>query len=293
MRALPLAALLLVAAAARADPALPPLAAGETWFDDWYAVERIDEHTFAIAEPRYDQHNLEYLIVGSDRALLFDSGPGVRDIRRVVASLTKRPVIAAFSHLHFDHVGGLAQFASVGSLDLPSIRARADAQGRFMPSLLQHAALGRPRWRISEWWPPGGAIDLGGRTLRAISVPGHTPESLALYDAERGQLFSGDFLYPGDLYAFGPGSDLAAYRDSARRVLALTRGQDALAIYGAHVPSSDTLPRQGREDLVRAQQALGALLAGQAGPWRLVWVLHVPVRRYTFGHGLAILAPLF
>lgn len=69
------------------------------WFDDYYTIQAIDARTFAIAEPRYWQKNVNYLIVGDDRAVLFDAGPGVRDIRPVVASLTDAPLTFIPSHL--------------------------------------------------------------------------------------------------------------------------------------------------------------------------------------------------
>ena len=47
---------------------------GVEWFDDYYTVKRIDGETFAISEPRFAQQNLNYLILGSNRALLFDTG---------------------------------------------------------------------------------------------------------------------------------------------------------------------------------------------------------------------------
>ena len=274
---------------------LPPLEPGATWFDDWYAVTRLDEHSFAIAEPRYDQHNVNYLLVGDTRAILFDTGPGVRDIRPVVAALTDRPVTAAFSHLHYDHIAGQPHFESIASLDHPSIRALVASDGRFTPSLLQHGGAGRPTFRITEWWTPDARIDLGGRVLQVLSVPGHTPESLALYDAERGQLFSGDYLYPGDLFAFGPGSDLAAYRDTARRLRNVFADRPDVAIYGAHVPTSSTSPRQGTRDLERLEGALEEVLGDptQIRPWTLAWFEWIPTRRYDFGAGLVILAPLF
>src|ERR1700689_3429018 len=50
------------------------------WFDDYYAVADLGDGAYAIGEPRYGQCNFSYLIVGSPRALLFDSGPGPRHI---------------------------------------------------------------------------------------------------------------------------------------------------------------------------------------------------------------------
>jgi len=66
---------------------------GAVWFDDYYTVFEIDEKTFAIAETRYWQSNFNYLIIGSNRALLLDAGPGVRDFGPVVKSLTDQPYV--------------------------------------------------------------------------------------------------------------------------------------------------------------------------------------------------------
>jgi glyoxylase-like metal-dependent hydrolase (beta-lactamase superfamily II) len=40
-----------------------------------------------------------------------------------------------------------------------------------------------PTFSVTEWVKPGTTIDLGGRVLRVLHVPGHTHSSVALYDA--------------------------------------------------------------------------------------------------------------
>jgi hypothetical protein len=88
------AALALACAGADPSAAPPALAPGATWFDDAYTVTRLEANSYAIAEPRYAQHNVNYLVVGDARAVSSDTGPGVRDIRPVVSSPTDRPVVA-------------------------------------------------------------------------------------------------------------------------------------------------------------------------------------------------------
>jgi glyoxylase-like metal-dependent hydrolase (beta-lactamase superfamily II) len=95
------------------------LAQGVRWFDDWFAIGNNASGIHAIGEPRFHQINWNYLIEGRHTALLFDTGPGVRDISEVVRSLTKLPVIALPSHLHFDHTGNLHRFPHIALADLP------------------------------------------------------------------------------------------------------------------------------------------------------------------------------
>ena len=95
------------------------------WFDDYFTIEALDERSFAIGEPRYAQANYSYLLLGRERAVLFDAGPGVRDIRPVAESLTALPITFVPSHFHYDHVGNRIPFDDVAVVDLPYLRERA------------------------------------------------------------------------------------------------------------------------------------------------------------------------
>ena len=66
-----------------------------------------------------------------------------------------------------------------------------------------------------------------------LSTPGHTPSSAALYDADRHQLFAGDFIYPGMLYAFLPGSSRSEYLATTRSLLATLK--PTTRVYAAHL----------------------------------------------------------
>jgi len=191
--------------------------------DDYFAVQDLGDGAFAIGEPRYYQQNYAYLILGDSHALLFDSGTGTRDISPVVNSLTHLPVTVIVSHLHFDHLGGIAPFHHIAMIDLPETRADVSG-GMFMPGRYEFGGLAdrrvRPVFEVSEWIKPGAIIDLGRRRLQVLSTPGHTPSSVSLYDAAGKRLFTGDYIYPTTIYAFGPGASRSAYHATAQRLLA-------------------------------------------------------------------------
>ena len=242
------------------------LAAPFQWADDYYAVADLGHGTYAIGEPRYGQCNVSYLIVGAKQALLFDSGPGLHDIRKVVLSLTSLPVLAIPSHLHFDHVGNLPRFAEVALPDLPALRSQ-QKDGTFALGMNQYLGFvegfKRPSFRVTRWVPPETDIDLGNRRLTLLSVPGHTPDSVVLLDRESNALFAGDFIYPTAIYAFLPGANLSDYAASARTVA--QRLDESTTVYGGHgcehLPNVE-VPILHRSDVVDLEKALTAAQAG-------------------------------
>ena len=249
----------------QSDGAPPPLKAApdegaqSTWFDDYFTVELLAPGIYAIGEPRYHQANYNYLVTGAERAVLFDAGPGVRDIRPVVDSLTRLPVTFVPSHFHYDHIGADLTFERIAVVNLPYLRARAPDNQLTLTSrehLGGAEGFAAPTWHVSEWLDVGAAIDLGDRSLEVLYTPGHTGDSISLWDAENAVLLSGDYLYPGYLYGFLPNSSMGDYLWSAERLLTLL--PQHVAIYGAHRLKPPGAPRLSRDDV----QALGDGLLG-------------------------------
>ena len=169
--------------------------------------------------------NFIYLLVGSDKALLIDTG-AIADPQKVPLAKTilellpdkdhkKLPLLVAHTHRHLDHRAGDPQFASLPSvqvvpIDLDGVRAFFGFNN----------------------WPNGIAhLDLGGRTVDVIPTPGHNQTHLAFYDDRTGILFSGDFLMPGRLLI----EDAAAYRESALRVVDFLKTRSLTSILGGHI----------------------------------------------------------
>jgi hydroxyacylglutathione hydrolase len=236
------------------------------WFDDYYTVEYIDNRTVAIGEPRYHQMNYNYLIIGKDKAILFDAGPGIRNIIPIAESLTPVPLIVTVSHLHYDHVGNLETLEGIILVDLPGFRERLDDSGMFTPTEDEH--LGHTEgipiksFRVREWWKPGEKVDIGNRVIELVHTPGHTQDSIMLFDRESNLLFAGDFIYPGELLAMLPQSDLGDYLQTTQNLLNIIDSNTLLL--GAHRTYSTSLqaPRQSHQDMLDLKNTLVGIREG-------------------------------
>ena len=202
--------------------------------DSWFEVYRVAPAVFAIYEPHQSEEIISYLIIGNKQALLFDTGMGIGDIKKVAAKLTGLPIVVMNSHTHNDHVGGNWQFDTIYGMDTDFTRensrgSRKDAQGEIAPSEIcgnlpagfdRNTYATRP-WTIHAIKHDGDRIDLGGRSLEIIATPGHTPDAISLLDRAHGLLFTGDTYYAGAIWLYRPETNLDAYDASIRRLAAL------------------------------------------------------------------------
>jgi glyoxylase-like metal-dependent hydrolase (beta-lactamase superfamily II) len=85
--------------------------------------------------------------------------------------------------------------------------------GRRRPALDTAKFYTRP-WKATRTVADGDTIDLGGRVLRVVAVPGHTPDAVALLDSARGLLWTGDTYYDAPVWLYVPETDLDAYERS-------------------------------------------------------------------------------
>jgi glyoxylase-like metal-dependent hydrolase (beta-lactamase superfamily II) len=211
----------------------------------WFAVDVLCPGVWRIAEPG---HVASFLVEGSRRAALIDTGMGVHPIRPLVESLTDRPVLVVNSHHHMDHVGGNHEFEEIAIHESGAERLAAGASLEIMPA---YAAYARRAWaafasyeaadraffhqlsddrrlrppppalldgswtiaptRATQLLRDGDEIDLGGRILRVIHAPGHSSDGIVLDLVGEGLLFGGDTVNTGAVYLQTPDSDVEVF----------------------------------------------------------------------------------
>ena len=237
--------------------------------DDWFQVYESAPGVYSIVEPFQIEETISHLIVGTDRALLFDTGLGLLPIKPVVERITELPVTVLNSHTHYDHVGGNWEFDSVLAVDTEYTRANMagfansvigidfvpEAFCKGVPDGVDLAAFATKPWRASALVADGDVIELGDRVITVLHVPGHTPDSLALLDADNRLLFTGDTWYDASLWLFVRETNLDEYEDSIARLVAFESNVDYLL--GAHNSS-----RFDAGILQRVQSAIAKIRAG-------------------------------
>ena len=185
-------------------------------------IIQIDEDTWRIE----DGGVRFFLLTGTERALLIDSGMNTPDARQIAEGLTDLPLELLNTHADRDHVAGNVGFAS----------------------FLMHPAEGSNYYHgpvaagemIPVW--DGDVLDLGNRKLEVIHIPGHTPGSIALLDVEKRVLYSGDSVQAGNIFMFGVQREFHAYVSSLERLEGLQDRFDLI------YPSHSTFPV--RPDLI-------------------------------------------
>lgn len=166
-----------------------------------------------------------YLLIGSTRALLIDTGdiadPNLMPLADTVMrqlpgeGAARLPLLVVHTHRHLDHRAGDSQFshfsnAQVVGFDIDSVR----------------------RYFKFTDWPKGLAqVDLGDRTVDVIPTPGHNETEVSFYDRSTGLLFTGDFLMPARLLI----DDTSADIDSAERLAAFVKDRPVSFVLGGHI----------------------------------------------------------
>ena len=190
-------------------------------------VHQYEPQTFILRQsPCADfEANFIYLLIGSDKALLIDTGavadPKAMPLAKTILELLpekdhkKLPLLVAHTHRHLDHRAGDPQFEALPSVQIVPIDLKG-VQSFF---------------GFTDW--PNGItyVDLGDRIVDVIPTPGHNQTHVAFYDDRTGILFSGDFLMPARLLI----DDAAAYHESALRVVDFLKTRLLTHILGGHI----------------------------------------------------------
>ena len=229
----------------------------------WFEIIELPNQVYAFWEPGHVEEVNAFLIVGSERDVLYDTGMGIASIGRALADLRRaegwadRELMVINSHNHLDHNGGNTDFDEAWIIeDEWAIRKLTEGlppAGRFVeywdqlkdhPGVVAPAGFDPATFRIPpfpreniRFLADGEIVDLGNRSFRVIHTTSHSPDGLALYDEENRILFGGD-TFIGDEFLI---RDL----DLLEQVLLIAKDLDVEWHYCSHGPQLIEVMRSG------------------------------------------------
>ncbi len=192
-----------------------------------------------------------YLIIGDEKAMLIDTGYGFTDFRHLITEITDKPLIVALTHGHDDHALGCMFFdeaylnerdyplcasndnpeqknkqITAISRDVPGFEEMIDVDHYLNETTLEGCTF-KP---LNE----GDVFDLGGITLEAIAIPGHTKGSMAFYCPEKKALFSGDTVMKNHRVIYGQSLEISGEPEEFIRGLGNAEKRDIVEVWPAH-----------------------------------------------------------
>jgi len=221
----------------------------EVYKGDDVVFHKIDDHTWVGTGKVMSNESL-YLVEGNDKALLIDAGTNIKDLDKIVASISDKPVTLVATHVHPDHTG-------------PSIDAftelyinPADTVGipQFMPNYKGEV----------KFLKDGEVFDLGGRKIVVVFTPGHTPGSTTFIDKAAHYGFSGDSFGSGNLLLTTNFSTLQKTCEKMSKIM----DEDGITeLYPGHYFGSNKETKKRVDDLCKISKgALSGEIKGEENP---------------------------
>lgn len=177
---------------------------------------QLDDYTW-VGSGNKMWHESLYLVEGKDKALLIDVGTDIKDLDKIVATITKKPVMVVATHVHPDHTG-------------PSINCFSEVFINPADSVLILAMMGNYKGSV-KYLRDREIIDLGDRQIEVVYTPGHTPGSVTFVDKAAGYGFSGDSFGTGLLLL---SMDFSTFIATCDRITSIMESYNVKYLYPGH-----------------------------------------------------------
>lgn len=210
---------------------------------------QIDENTWVGTGHVMFNESL-YLIEGKDKAVLIDAGTNIKDLDKIVASITTKPVMLVATHVHPDHTGSaIGYFPEIylnpgDTVNIPQMMPNYKGKVKYLKDR--------------------EIIDLGGRQLEVVFTPGHTPGSTTFIDKKARYGFSGDSFGSGNLLLTTTFSTLLA---TCKKMSTIMTDNRIDKLYPGHYFGTNEETKQRVDDMITiSTEALSGKVKGEENP---------------------------
>lgn len=190
-------------------------ATAQVYKNDDLVISKLGEHVWVIETT---DNTTMYLIEGTEKTLLIDTGTHCAKLDEVVGKITSKPLMVVITHVHPDHAGNI----------------------RFFKEIYLHAAdtvlLDKSYTGVVHFVNDGDIFDLGSKTIEVKHMPAHTPGSIILLDRQAGSCYTGDAFGSGQVWLqLRPNAPMQTYINSCIKMEKLI-DEGISEIYCGHYP---------------------------------------------------------
>ena len=201
--------------------------------------EKINDNIYRLTLPFQDVFTSVFLIKSDEGAILFDTASYETDAENEIIPFLKElgvtPKYVFISHNHDDHSGGLKRLIK----EFPEICIVSRNDGI------------KEEYGDCKFYFPEDNDRISG-VCRVITIPGHTKDSIALFDERTKTLITGDCLQLYGLFGSGEWGANITFIGEHRLAVEKVRRMDIAEIFTAHDYHPYGYHHQGREEIERA-----------------------------------------
>lgn len=231
--------------------------------DEWYEIIQHKDYLFVIREnldnidPRlYTTYINIYLLIGTNKALLIDTGCGLYPLTPIIKKIIKdKELMVINTHSHFDHRGGNEEFREIWIHEKENEDVSNVCDVLFLKyspkqvvSRLENQDFKYQPAKIIHPLKEHDKFDLGGITIEIIHTPGHSNGSISIL-TNKNEFFTGDTAHYGAMYLPKP-NEFPIILESLEKMLEICNIRKKVEIYPAH------------EDYAVDEELLKALIEG-------------------------------
>ena len=178
-------------------------------------ISKLEDHVWVVETT--DKTTM-YIVEGTDKAMLIDTGTKCEKLDEVVRKITQKPLYVVITHAHGDHDGNIGYFKEIYLHPADTVLLGKSYTGKV------------------NFVKDGEIFDLGETKIEVAHMPAHTPGSIVLLDRKAGICFSGDAFGSGQVWLqLRPFAPMKTYISSCKKMERLM-DEGITKIYCGHYP---------------------------------------------------------
>lgn len=190
-------------------------ASAQVFKNDDLTISQLEDHVWVVETT--DKTTM-YIIEGTDKAMLIDTGTKCEKLDEVIRKITQKPLYIVITHAHGDHDGNIGYFKDIYLHAADTVLLGKSYKGKV------------------HFVNDGDVFDLGGKKIEVSYMPAHTPGSIVLLDRQAGTCYSGDAFGSGQVWLqLRPYAPMKTYVNSCKKMEKLM-DEGITKIYCGHYP---------------------------------------------------------